>query len=184
MDDPEIKSERDSFKTILDFIVGECENAAELLKSLRGEDATRYGLFGGNFGRANEGIALALKAKVLLMAASPLFNRRPTFPNTTRPIPMFRCGAIPTMTGNVGTPQPKRSKTLSIWDSTIFTGPKPGPRRNTKRCSVSGPRSRKPSSPTCAVPASISISTTCRSTSCLYAAREPRYATHCPPTIW
>ena len=79
MDDPEIKSERDSFKTILDFIVGECENAAELLKSLRGEDATRYGLFGGNFGRANEGIALALKAKVLLMAASPLFNRPADF---------------------------------------------------------------------------------------------------------
>lgn len=184
MDDPEIKSERDSFKTILDFIVGECENAAELLKSLRGEDATRYGLFGGNFGRANEGIALALKAKVLLMAASPLFNRPADFSQYDSADPNVSLWRYPDYDGNVGTPQPKRSKTLSIWDSTIFTGPKPGPRRNTKRCSVSGPRSRKPSSPTCAVPASISISTTCRSTSCLYAAREPRYATHCPPTIW
>lgn len=80
MNDPEINSERDSFETVLDFIVSECENAAELLKSLRGEDATRYGMFGGNFGRANEGTALALKAKVLLMAASPLFNRPANFP--------------------------------------------------------------------------------------------------------
>lgn len=75
MNDPELEAPRDSFETILEFIVTECDTAAELFKNLRAEDATRYGLYGNNFGRANEGAAKALKAKVLLMAASPLFNR-------------------------------------------------------------------------------------------------------------
>ena len=75
MDDPELKAPRDTFETILEFICEECDTAAELFKNLRAEDATRYGLYGNNFGRANEGAAKALKAKVLLMAASPLFNR-------------------------------------------------------------------------------------------------------------
>ena len=80
MDDPEIESERASFETILEFIVDQCDEAAELFKNLRAEDATRYGLYGNNLGRANEGTALALKAKVLVLAASPLFNRPANFP--------------------------------------------------------------------------------------------------------
>lgn len=58
---------RQSFETCINYIVSELDAAAD---SLRGEEQVNS----TNYGRITKGAALALKAKVLLYAASPLFN--------------------------------------------------------------------------------------------------------------
>lgn len=76
MDDPRLKTiPRATYEETIDFIVQECETAAAIFKEYKPEEPTPT-----TFGRANEGTALALKAKVLLIAASPLFNRPPHYP--------------------------------------------------------------------------------------------------------
>ncbi|MGD9928451.1 MAG: RagB/SusD family nutrient uptake outer membrane protein [Mangrovibacterium sp.] len=56
---------RDSYKANVDFIVSECDKAAQLLPA-------NYS--GSNKGRATKIAALALKSRMLLYAASPLMN--------------------------------------------------------------------------------------------------------------
>ena len=51
---------------VADFIVADCDKAAELLPTVY-KDAS-------DFGRATKGAALALKGRVLLYKASPLFG--------------------------------------------------------------------------------------------------------------
>ena len=60
-----IIAQRASFKDCVDYIVAECDAAAQTLP------IKQEGLL---FGRASGGACLALKARVLLYAASPLFN--------------------------------------------------------------------------------------------------------------
>jgi hypothetical protein len=57
---------RNSFEEIISFIVADCDKAAELL------DGHVYAA--EDYGRATKGAALALKARVLLYAASELYN--------------------------------------------------------------------------------------------------------------
>lgn len=59
---------RSSTKECIDFICKDLDNSAEMLKS-------KGGWTGANFGRVTAGTALALKGRVLLLWASPLFNR-------------------------------------------------------------------------------------------------------------
>ena len=56
---------RNTYEECIDFIVGECDKAAELLPSKN---------TGANNGRATKGAALSLKSRVLLYAASDLHN--------------------------------------------------------------------------------------------------------------
>lgn len=57
--------ERDSFADVIDFIVEDLDKAANLLPEVN---------TGSNNGRASKGAALALKSRVLLYAASDLYN--------------------------------------------------------------------------------------------------------------
>jgi len=63
--DKPIKAKRNTYAECVDYILSECDAAAAILPS------TQMGL---NYGRASKGACLALKARVLLYAASPLFN--------------------------------------------------------------------------------------------------------------
>lgn len=65
LEDPEMMVVRNSYEECVDFIVTEFQKASELLP----EKFT-----GDNFGRATKGAALAMKARMLLYAASPLWN--------------------------------------------------------------------------------------------------------------
>lgn len=59
---------RSTFAQCIDYIVGLCDRAAPMLP-------VRYAL--SDYGRLTRGAALGLKARVLLYAASPLFNENP-----------------------------------------------------------------------------------------------------------
>lgn len=63
--DDDFLSPRNSFSDIIDFIVSDLDAATELLP-------VEY--TGDNIGRATKGAALAIKARILLYAASDLFN--------------------------------------------------------------------------------------------------------------
>ncbi|MDR0348918.1 MAG: RagB/SusD family nutrient uptake outer membrane protein [Tannerella sp.] len=63
--DDDFLAPRNSFEETIHFIVGDCEKAAELLPLNHS---------GSEYGRATKGAALALKARVLLYAASDLYN--------------------------------------------------------------------------------------------------------------
>src|SRR5206468_330895 len=63
------KVARNSFKETVDFIVANADSAAQLLP---------LSYTGDNLGRATQGAALALKARVLLYAASDLYNVNPS----------------------------------------------------------------------------------------------------------
>ncbi len=63
--DDDFLAERNTFEDCINFIVEDCEKAAELLPVVQE---------GSNYGRATKGAALALKARVLLYAASDLYN--------------------------------------------------------------------------------------------------------------
>lgn len=56
---------RDTYEACVNYITAECDAAAQVLAN------TQTGV---NYGRASRGACLALKARVLLYAASPLFN--------------------------------------------------------------------------------------------------------------
>lgn len=74
-DSPELQqAERATFDECVKYILEECDIAIAIFKSVNQDWA------GNNFGRANDGVALALKAKVLALAASPLYNRPPHYP--------------------------------------------------------------------------------------------------------
>lgn len=60
-----IKAVRNTFKECVDYILAECDFAANNLPNVQ---------TGGLYGRASRGAALSLKAHLLLYAASPLFN--------------------------------------------------------------------------------------------------------------
>ncbi|HEY8956660.1 RagB/SusD family nutrient uptake outer membrane protein [Chitinophaga sp.] len=60
-----IPAVRNSYKECVDYIVSECDAAAAVLPLVRIRE---------DYGRASGGAAMALKARVLLYAASPLFN--------------------------------------------------------------------------------------------------------------
>lgn len=68
---------RASFKDFVDFIVDDCTRSADLLRNVRWEESKR--------GRVNCAAALALKSKVLLYAASPLFNTDTPYLPTDNP---------------------------------------------------------------------------------------------------
>lgn len=60
-----ITAVRRSFRACVNYIVSECDSAAAVLPTTQ---------TGSNYGRASAGACLALKSRVLLYAASPLFN--------------------------------------------------------------------------------------------------------------
>lgn len=63
--DKPIEAKRSTYEACVNYILSECDAAGGILPT------TQVGL---NFGRASKGACLALKARVLLYAASPLFN--------------------------------------------------------------------------------------------------------------
>ena len=66
---------RDSLSKCVQFIVSECDSAAANLPlNYKSVDNTGASIQTGDFGRATKGAALALKSRVLLYAASDLFN--------------------------------------------------------------------------------------------------------------
>lgn len=72
---PELKeAKRATFDDCVKYILKECDDAIAIFRSVNQDWASN------NFGRANDGVALALKAKVLSLAASPLFNRPNDYP--------------------------------------------------------------------------------------------------------
>ena len=62
---------RSSAKACIDFILEDLNRSAEMLRA----HTTNGGWSGSDYGRVTSGTALALKGRVLLMWASPLFNR-------------------------------------------------------------------------------------------------------------
>ena len=69
--DPQNFTPRSSTKACIDFILSDLKKAAEMLS----EYTTKGGWSGSDYGRVTTGTALALKGRVLLLWASPLFNR-------------------------------------------------------------------------------------------------------------
>lgn len=65
--DDEIISKRNTYKECVDYVVSELDAVAAQLPSAPSQDASEYG-------HATKGAALALKARILIAAASPLFN--------------------------------------------------------------------------------------------------------------
>jgi hypothetical protein len=63
--DSKIDATRKTYKECVDYILSECDFAASVLPNIQS---------GAQYGRVSRGAALALKARVLLYAASPLFN--------------------------------------------------------------------------------------------------------------
>ena len=63
---------RATTKECIEFICEDLELSAELLKPF----TTNGGWSTSDFGRVTSGTALALKGRVLLLYASPLFNRK------------------------------------------------------------------------------------------------------------
>ena len=69
--EPDNYTPRSTTKECIDFILEDLAKAASLLK----EKTTSGGWSGDDYGRVTTGTALALKGRVLLLWASPLFNR-------------------------------------------------------------------------------------------------------------
>lgn len=63
----DIQLPRKSFAECVDYIVSECDDIKDSLR-------TKANINGTSYGRITKGAAMALKARVLLYAASPLFN--------------------------------------------------------------------------------------------------------------
>jgi hypothetical protein len=66
MPDDNMQFERDSYKNCVDFMLVDLEKAIEMLPATLTEN---------EYGRATKGAALALKARILLFAASPLWQK-------------------------------------------------------------------------------------------------------------
>lgn len=77
-----INIQRSTVDQCFDFIINDCETAAQMLPTKYGLKPTVIGFNEGkDIGRATKGAALALKSRALLYWASPLFN---TSGNSTR----------------------------------------------------------------------------------------------------
>lgn len=105
---------RNSFEDCIDFIVSECDKAAEILP----EKHT-----GANDGRATRGAALALKSRVLLYAASDLYH------NTEK---IFSTYSNPELIGYTGGDQKSRwlsakNAAKAVMDLGIYSLYKPDP---------------------------------------------------------
>lgn len=72
MDEDYTKVKRDPYETCVKFVVDECDKAVALLPMRQTKNM---------YGHATAAAALALKARVLLYAASPLFNGNPDYVN-------------------------------------------------------------------------------------------------------
>lgn len=72
-----VKIARRSVKAVVDYIVDLCDKAAAVLPESRGA---------ADYGRVTKLAALALKARVLLYAASPLYNTPPSMASTVSSI--------------------------------------------------------------------------------------------------
>ncbi|MDR1896802.1 MAG: RagB/SusD family nutrient uptake outer membrane protein [Prevotellaceae bacterium] len=70
--DDDFQTKRNSFEECINFLVDDCNRAAEMLP----REQT-----GSNYGRATQGAALALKARILLYAASELYNSNASWTN-------------------------------------------------------------------------------------------------------
>lgn len=70
------KIARNSYAECIDFIVADCDSAANMLPEVN---------TGNNKGRATKGAALALKSEVLLYAASDLHDNNPKFSGFSKP---------------------------------------------------------------------------------------------------
>ena len=68
----DFKAARNSFEQTISFIAEDCDKAAALLPLSHS---------GSQYGRATRGAALALKARVLLYAASDLYNSNASWSN-------------------------------------------------------------------------------------------------------
>lgn len=73
-DDRTYAPERSTFEATVNYVTEQFDQAAALLGNIPVVSETAY------YGRATEGAALAFKAKVLAIAASPLFNRPANYP--------------------------------------------------------------------------------------------------------
>jgi len=71
-----IPTKRSTFDQCVTYITGQCDTAAQVLPVVQ----TSLG-----YGRASGGACLALKARVLLYAASPLFNKPPSMTSVQAP---------------------------------------------------------------------------------------------------
>lgn len=69
----DLQAPRSSYDECVDYIAGQLDSAAAILSSTPAEDR--------DYGRATKGAALALKARVLLYAASPAYNGNADFAN-------------------------------------------------------------------------------------------------------
>ncbi len=69
----DLQAPRSSYDECVDYIAGQLDSAAAILPSTPAEDR--------DYGRATKGAALALKARVLLYAASPAYNGNADFAN-------------------------------------------------------------------------------------------------------
>ncbi|MFT4093929.1 MAG: RagB/SusD family nutrient uptake outer membrane protein [Niabella sp.] len=67
---------RSTLKECIDYIISECDAVTQELPTAASQNATEYG-------HITSGMALALKARILLMAASPLFNGDPITTDAT-----------------------------------------------------------------------------------------------------
>lgn len=76
--DEDLNITRNSFEATVDFILSDLDEAIKFLP-------TPEEIAGGELGRASTGTALALKSKVLLLAASDLFNG-PGYDGSTNPL--------------------------------------------------------------------------------------------------
>jgi hypothetical protein len=83
-EDPLI-SKRNTYKECIDYVVAELDAVATQLPSAISQDGSEYG-------HATKGAALALKARVLLTAASPLFNGN-SFSNNATLLPYITYSA-------------------------------------------------------------------------------------------
>lgn len=72
----DFKIARNTYAECIDFIVAECDSAADMLPEVN---------TGKNKGRATKGAALALKSEVLLYAASDLHDNNPLFAGFSSP---------------------------------------------------------------------------------------------------
>ena len=70
--DDDFKAPRNSFEDCIDFIVEDCNKATELLPLAQ---------TGVNYGRATKGAAMSLKSRILLYAASDLYNCNASWTN-------------------------------------------------------------------------------------------------------
>lgn len=71
--DDDIKTTRDTFEDCVNYIVSECDASARMLQVIKPQ--------GREYGRVGRGACMALKSRVLLYAASPLFNGENYAPN-------------------------------------------------------------------------------------------------------